>query len=903
MSAESNQELLPEGLYEALLDEELETLLNGQPELIGLLQSVDEESTPGAYSQFLWQVLQRAFRITKKENRLDLVNRLIELLAAQDGLEYTLRKRLLSKPKSLLREVKKRSSSAVISIPETPMSISSLLTGSGDDPQLDRELRAEMMTADRVDILVSFIKWSGLRLLLPGFENLIERGVKVRIITTSYMGASDPAAVEWLAGQPNFSIRVSYDTERTRLHAKAYHFYRKSGFSTAYIGSANMSKAAITSGLEWTVKVTVQDMPHMLDRFTAEFESYWERVEFEEYSEKDYSRFRKAIKHGKQSDKSSGFRFFAEITPRPYQERILESLAAARDAGSFRNLVVAATGTGKTVVAALDYARFRKANPLADKLLFVAHRKEILEQARDCFRTVLRDYNFGELLIGQDLPSDWKYVFASVQSFNTKRTWEQVGLNHFDFVVVDEVHHIAANSYRPLLDHLAPRILLGLTATPERMDGSSILPDFDNTFAAEIRLPEALEEKLLCPFHYFGVTDPVAVADDKFWRNGKYDTNALEIIYTGDDFNARQRLDVILHSIRTYFPDTDSIRAVGFCVSVRHAEFMAEKFREIGLSAETVLGETPSEIRQERFKEFKEGRISFLFAVDIFSEGVDIPDINMVLFLRPTESLTVFLQQLGRGLRHAPDKDCLTVLDFVGQSHKKYRIDRKLSALLRTKRRRIDQEIEKDFPNLPPGCSIQFERVAKEYILQSIRNTLGNLNSFVPESIQTFEKETGRPLTFANFIELTDLSPIQLLQNKTWSEWKAVALNHAPIDDPDLRETRQALRRFCLRTDPVFLEKAMRIGKLKVGEDSGEYGMSERDSAALHYLLWGKKGSLVGVNDYYESIEKWLKNKHSQKDLKEVIDWRRKLHPYSTFSIPLPFASDLRLHAQHGIII
>lgn len=892
------------GLYERLLDEELAELLQGCPELGATLEKLDDEGEAAYFSQFLGRLMREVLPQADHGRRLGLVNRLIDLLAAEDGLEYTRRRRLLAAPRALLTQVRPAGQDAPWPHPETPLSISSLLTGAADDPPLEREIRTELQSCDRVDILVSFIKWSGLSLLLPAFEEIEARGVPVRIITTSYMGASDPAAIEWLARRRNVSLRISYDTERTRLHAKAYHFVRGSGFSTAYIGSANMSRPAMTSGLEWTVKVTAQDMPHVLDRFAAEFETYWRHESFAPYDPHDpaqVERFRGAIESVRNPADDAGPRFFADLKPHPFQERVLEALEAARLDGSHRNLVVAATGTGKTVMAAFDYARFRRRHPGESRLLFVVHRKEILVQARDCFRAVLRDFNFGELLVDGHRPARWDAVFASVQSLRQQRPWERLGRNHFQFIIVDEAHHGAALSYRPLFEHLAPAVLLGLSATPERMDGSSILPDFDNRFAAEIRLPEALEEKLLCPFHYFGVTDPVATADERFWRNGRYDTAELENVYTGDDISARLRLDAIMTSIRRYHPDLASTRAVGFCAGVRHAEYMARNFRQQGLSAQTILGDTPAAERASRLEDFRQGRLRFLFVVDVLSEGIDVPEINLVLFLRPTDSLTVFLQQLGRGLRHAPEKDCLTVLDFVGQVHRRYRIDRKLGALLRHARRRIDREIERDFPNLPPGCSIQFERVAREHVLENIRHSLGNLNAFVPEAIRTFEAETGRPLTFGDFIGEADLDPVELLRNKTWSEWKDLAAGTATAADPDLADTRRALRRFTLRTDRGLLDKVRRLTSSRVAEAPDDYGLSQQQAAMIHYLLWSGNGRQLGVTSYRESFQRWLDNPGAAADLAEIIDWRRARSPYPTFPADLPFPCPLRVHAAYGL--
>lgn len=885
------------GIYEQVLDEELKELLDANPDLKPVLRKIDDELAPHMYAQFVEKLLAQALHITKKELRVSLINRLLELLSDTDGLNYLQRRRLLYDEKNLLMEIRK--SAKEFKRPETPLSTSTLLTGQGLDPPLEHELRAEMLTADRVDILISFIKWSGLRLLMPAFDRLAQENIPVRIISTSYMGVSDPAALEWLSKQKNISVRVSYDTGGTRLHAKAYHFVRNSGYSTAYIGSANMSHSAMTQGLEWTVKVTAQDMPHILERFVADFAAYWESSEFEPFTEQNFDRFRRAINDFKQRS-TKGPQFFAEITPRPFQLRILEALTAARQNNSMRNLVVAATGTGKTVVSALDYKRYVEDAGRKEKMLLVVHRKEILEQALGCFRTVLRDQNFGELLVDGIEPQDWNHVFASVQSLRTRQPWNLLGADHFRFVIIDEAHHGAASSYRPLFDHLKPEILLGLTATPERTDGSQILPDFDDHFAAEIRLPEALEEKLLCPFHYFGVSDNVELDDDRFWRNGKYDQRELEKVLTGDDIRAKQRVDLVLQAINTYQPDLDGVKAVGFCAGVKHAHYMAEHFEKAGIKSSVILGVTGREERAQRLNAFRQGKILFLFTVDVLSEGVDVPEINMVLFLRPTESLTVFLQQLGRGLRHAPNKDCLTVLDFVGQTHRKYRLDTKFTALLSRQRQRLDQEIKNDFPNLPPGCSIILERIARERILNKIKTLLSDLQHFIPETIQTWDRHFTMPLTFGNFLEKTGLSPIDVLKKKTWTQWKSVATNQPPPDDPDLHEGRKALIRLATRSDPELLSAIEDIAVAEnVHEAVGKY--AKPLSTALHYTMWGQTAANIGVSSIQESFEKWGSNQTIARDAKEIAEWRKRVQPYPLREIKLPFPCFLKLHAGYDI--
>jgi superfamily II DNA or RNA helicase len=287
-----------------------------------------------------------------------------------------------------------------------------------------------------------------------------------------------------------------------------------------------MSHAAMTSGLEWNLKVTSQDLGHILEKFSAEFETYWHSREFLPYDADDPVPFREAIERARKKDDTAPAVFF-DLQPHPFQERILEKLALERTSRHcFRNLVIAATGTGKTVIAAFDYQRFCRDNRGQARLLFIAHRQEILAQALFTFRQVLRDANFGEMLAGSHEAVRMEHLFCSIQMMTSRQMWNLVGSSFYDYIVVDEAHHGTAASYRPLFDHFEPKILLGLTATPERMDGGNVAADFHNRFAAEIRLPEALEEKLLCPFHYFGVADPVDISRDHFWRNGRYDDRA-----------------------------------------------------------------------------------------------------------------------------------------------------------------------------------------------------------------------------------------------------------------------------------------------------------------------------------------------------------------------------------------
>jgi len=863
---------------------------------------VDPEEEPALYAAFIARVVEKAL---KQENdptaRLRLCNQVVDHISGIPSADFLKGRRLVNREKALLMEITPpHYAKPGMPRPETPLANSSLFTGSPSDPQLVHELQKEMQSADRMDILVSFIKWSGLQLLMSGFEELSRRGGKIRIITTSYMGASDAEAIEWLARQVNTDVRISYDTERTRLHAKAYYFHRETGFSTAYIGSANMSNAAMTSGLEWNLKITSQDLPHIADKFIAEFGTYWNSREFLPYNPEEPQVLREAISHAR--NRTTFTRIFFDIRPHPFQERILDALQAERLVhGHWRNLIVAATGTGKTVVAAFDFKRFFDQNQRKPRLLFVAHRREILQQAAETFRAILRIPDFGELLVGPHVAARLDHLFCSVDMLHARKLWEQVGAKFYDFVVVDEVHHGPAASYRNIFEKFEPRILLGLTATPERMDGCSVAADFGNRFAAEIRLPEALDEKLLCPFHYFAVADPVKVDDDKFWVNGRYDVQALEKVYTGTHLQAQERVETILAALQRYEQNLSKVRGIGFCVSVSHAEFMAAECNRRGIPSAVLVGSTDDQSRGGLIEQLRKGDLNLLFTRDVLNEGLDVPEVNTVLFLRPTESLTVFLQQLGRGLRLFPGKDSLTVLDFVGQVHRKYRIDRKLKALLSKNRFNIQREVEMDFPHLPAGCSIQLDHVARGYVLANIRENLRNLADQVPDRLESFTHESGLPLTFGNFVRFHDYEPEVLLKGKTWSQWKATGRLAETPTDPDLGQLKNALISAAQTSGPREIARLRNIvAKLKSGDAAAALVEAGDSAVATHYRLWGLPGPKTGLKTIEESFERAALNPTLLNDLDEILSWAGDESRIGDKSVSLPFPCSLELHATYG---
>ena len=760
--------MLKPGLYEQIISQPLSGELEKVPDDCKHTEKLDAAEAPQALAGYVAEAVRAALEAmpaaTQEQSaeRIALVNRVLALLAQQreDLREKTVDGRA-EKLLQLLREDDPGRvtglTAAKMPRPETPMAVSSLFTGAAHEPKMFTELQKEIFSADRVDMLVSFVKWSGLRLIIDALKAFTARGGLLRVITTSYMGATEVKAVDELAALPNTQIKVSYDTARTRLHAKTYVFYRDTGFTTAYVGSSNLSNAAMSNGLEWNLKLTALDQPDTLRKISATFDSYWNSDEFEVYTAGSYARLAEALKGEKWKGEKQAFLF--DIRPYPYQQAILDQLRAEREVrGSWRNLVVAATGTGKTVIAALDYRGWRKAHPKEPcRLLFIAHREEILRQSLAAFQAVLKDANFGELWVGSHQAESLDHLFVSVQTLNSQALWKRLPPDHYDYIVVDETHHAAADSYAEALETFRPRVLLGLTATPERMDGKSILRFFGHRIAAQIRLPEAIDRKLLCPFQYFGVSDTIDL-DDLKWTRGSYDRTALSNIYTISGAVARRRADHVAQSLVRYAADMDEVKALGFCVSVDHARFMAEHFCAAGIPAIALDSRSGDEERRTAREKLVGGAVRVIFAVDLYNEGVDIPEVNTVLFLRPTESLTVFLQQLGRGLRLSEGKDCLTVLDFIGAANRRYNFEEKFAALLGDDHHSVKEEIERGFTGAPKGCYIQLEKKAARAVLENISRSLRGHGELVSR-IRSFTEDSGEELTFAGFLSRYHLTP------------------------------------------------------------------------------------------------------------------------------------------------
>lgn len=846
--------MLHPGLYEQVINNTLNSELSEVPEVRKSTAPIDTAEASKVLAQYLTDVVQKGLENVQDngggiEAQIQLANEIVSTIQTTThepnfallGVDQRAEQLL-----ALLRDNDPRlaagKSAKEMVRPETSIAQSSLFTGAIHEPQMYTELKKEIVSADRIDMLVSFIKWSGLRLIMDELRQFTQNGGELRIITTSYMGATDVKAIEELRQLPNTKIKVSYDTKRTRLHAKTYVFYRNTGFTTAYVGSSNLSNAAISSGLEWNVKVTKKDLTETIDKIAATFESYWNSNEFEYYEEGQRERLIRALKAEKYSEINNIDIYTLDILPYSYQQEILDKLEAERTVRGYnRNLVVAATGTGKTVISALDYKRFCRQHPGQPcRLLFVAHREEILKQSMYTFRAVLKDANFGNLFVGSHKADSIDHLFISIQSFNSQDFTTKTDADFYDYIVVDEFHHAAAPTYQKLLVYYQPQILLGLTATPERMDGKNILDYFGGRIAAEIRLPEAIDRKLLCPFQYFGVTDTVDLSSLK-WRTGGYDKNELSNLYTFSGLVAERRADLVVNSILKYVTDINEVKGLGFCVSIEHARFMADYFNAHGVPSMALTGDSPDEERNAAKQRLVSGEIRFIFVVDIYNEGVDIPEVNTVLFLWPTESLTVFLQQLGRGLRMAENKECLTVLDFIGQANKKYNFEEKFAALLSNTTRSVSREIKEGFLSAPKGCYIQLEKIAARYVLDNICASYDRTSGLVARAA-SFTEDTGLPLTLGNLLDYYHLDPRAIYSKKLCFGRLCVRAGMVSDFTEPLEETMtRAFMRFSVVDSRRWIRFLLNLLPRLDNTDFAALSPAEQRMLQMFYVtVWGK---------------------------------------------------------------
>lgn len=779
MSVFRRHPMLNPGIYEEIVTDSLEQRLNALP----ASHSVDRrdlKSTAGV-DELLVSLIRDAAQVaigasTAPADKLATAQRILASLADQASFregEVALRAQVL---RAITHSP--AAGKTTVGRPRASLLGSRLITNAPDESIVDH-LRSEFESADRIDLLCAFVKLSGLEKFRSHIERHLGQGRPLRVLTTTYMRASEAKAVELLQ-RLGADVRVSYDDTSTRLHAKAWIFHRDSEYGTAYVGSSNLSHAAQTDGLEWNVRIAQAEQPQLHASMVEVFESYFRNHDgFEAFDGSELARKRLANALVERPRAGSSVRY--DLEPRSWQRPILRELIEARSLGQHANLVVAATGTGKTLISAFDYRDACVGGP-PPSLLFVAHRREILDQARRVFRDVLGRETFGELWVDGQPRLDGTHVFASIQSLTNATDLPR---DAFDWVIVDEVHHAAARTYDELLTHLRPRELVGLTATPERADGRLYDAHFPRPYIGNLRVWDAIAQQVLVPFRYFVLDVDGVDLRDAAWRGGYVDTDLSTRLITAADFWVRATVKALGDRIAR--PET--VRALAFCVDKAHARVVAERLtRDAGLTARALTDETQREERRRAKEDLRDGRVQVLCVVDLFNEGVDIPDVNTLFLYRPTESSTVFLQQLGRGLRRHPSKDMLTVFDLTGRQHPSFRADRNLRALLGHTQRELGEFVRQGFGRLPSGCTIVFEERAQRDILE-------RLAASVPTDVKSLHRalreHAAENWDLATFLHETEVDVYDLYRSKrSWTSLRVdvgmVAESMAPYDQKGL---------------------------------------------------------------------------------------------------------------------
>ncbi len=915
---------LPEGLYDLLLTESLASSLSdlelgGGRSIVQTPKDSATELLTDAVARQLGAALEEIADgdADTSQRQLALVNEVLTHLRRQlasgvistASISESKSIDLISTPLRVLTGIQHNRP-----IPESPeLGLTSpwLFTAGKGSPSLLHEVRRELASSDQVDILVSFITVSGVRKLRDVLHQVTARDAKgqqstrLRILTTTYTGATEARALDELARMPGCEVRVSLDGRRTRLHAKAWIFQRNTGFGSAYVGSANLSGAALTGGLEWTVKLTQRGQESIFARAVAHFETLWADSEFQHY-DPDNIEHRQALNEalGRESSvggSSSAIRFF-DIQPKSYQQEMLEQLAAERARGRLRNLLVAATGTGKTVVAAFDYRRTCQIEGGRPRLLFVAHREEILRQALRTFREVLRDSDFGDLLAGNHQPSSWDYLFATIDSITSRDLVATAGSDYWHTIVVDECHRLAADRFDRFATSVRPRILLGLTATPERSDGQPISNYFDQrpdgSPAVELRLWNALDLQLLAPFEYYACDDATDFSSVPWDRPGERD--AVDNLVTGNELRAR----LVVREWLRLASDPLKSRAIVFCVSVAHAEFMTAWLNNSGIPAACVVGSTAGEERRRAPQRLDRGEICALVTVDLYNEGVDLPSVDTLLLLRPTQSPVLFQQQLGRGLRLAPGKEACLILDFVGQHRTEFRFDRLLSSLTGLVRRELIEGIENGFGNLPPGCHIHLQKQTRSQVLKSLRQLTSQNWRRLRTELQSYAVLRGRAsVQLADFLRDQALALEDIYRSGTGtgrSGWTALKRDAGLIVAEPGPEETYLTRRF---GDLLHIDDPRRLDMMTAisARRGNEPTLSATDGLMVQLLAYQIDGRHDQAGSHETFLERMSQHPLLARELGELAGALQDRSSLPDSRIPGLEDTPLCLHAAYRI--
>jgi superfamily II DNA or RNA helicase len=601
------------------------------------------------------------------------------------------------------------------------------LVVNSDKGNLLIELVESMNECQQFFFSVAFINFSGLQLLLEPLREAEKKQIKGKIITSTYLNFTDAKALEKLNEFNNIELKVFVTDREVGFHTKAY-IFEYTDYYKVIIGSSNITQSALKSNIEWNVKLIRKENDLFIQGVLNEFKQLWNRSrEADSLFIQRYEELQKILR-GVQKNHNFIFEIPQSITPNSMQKRAMNNLNRLRRAGENKALVIAATGTGKTYMSAFDV---KNVNP--KKLLFIVHREDILSKAKSSFELLLDGHSrtFG-LFTGNYKQQQADYVFATIQTIS--RCFREFRNDEFDYVIIDEAHHATSPTYQEVINYFEPSFLLGMTATPERSDSLNVFDVFDNNVAIEVRLHEALENELVVPFHYFGITDIEGI--------DLSNVNIDDIAELTKRLKVNERVDFIIDQMNFYGYDGDVRKGLGFCVSIEHAQYMASEFNRRGYKSICLFGADSPDVREQYISrlESDEDELEFIFTVDIFNEGVDIPSVNTVLMLRPTNSPIVFIQQLGRGLRKYTYKIFLTVLDFIGNHSKTFLIALALNGSRYYDKESLKVAIATGFANIPGCTHIQMDKISQERILAQIDNENFNALKYLKEEYFEFKK-------------------------------------------------------------------------------------------------------------------------------------------------------------------
>ncbi|KMM39221.1 DUF3427 domain-containing protein [Guptibacillus hwajinpoensis] len=657
---------------------------------------------------------------------------------------------------------------------------------------LFKSLKFEMLSADSVSFMVSFIRMSGLQLLIRPLTELHQRGIKVRILTSFYMNVTEAKALQKLLEFSNVEVRI-FDSGRESFHTKGYLFERASGLHTGIIGSSNLSHAALINGHEWNVKVPDSSYLPIYKQAMEKFQKAWNDEQSHVLTEELLNRYQRHL-NGKETkpvirpsfqisqvaESKVSYSRHPDIEPNDMQKKALQALKHMRENGNCKGVVIAATGTGKTYLSAFDVFKVKP-----KRMLFLAHREELLDNAKGTFEKVFNNSHLCGKLTGKEKDIHQPFLFSTVQSLHSDQALHQFHSNEFDYIIVDEFHHAEAPSYTKILNYFEPTFLLGLTATPERMDGRDVLALCDYNVVYEIRLRDALETELIAPFHYFGLADDTVDYNEIGLRNGLL--NERQLVKA---LKTNERVDYVHQMINRYGFDGEQLIGLGFCATIEHATFMSESFNRLGYVTTVLTGNDSPEYRRQVIQQLEdnEDSLQMIFSVNIFNEGIDIPRLNLILFLRPTESSTVFIQQLGRGLRKVEGKEFVTILDFIGNYQKSFIVPLALAG--ETNSRAFDKDtlriaVQHEFADLPGASYVDLDQVSQKRILEKIDSIRMDLLAMLTSLYAQFKRELGRSPEVIDFLYSESAPNLHFFVNRlgSWVKTKKKMKDLSIVDE------------------------------------------------------------------------------------------------------------------------